>query len=84
MNWKNIDLNSSYERDQPIIDALSSDTLLLEISCNIKDITRESITKQFETDLQSRIESAREVFNNNLDNILAKALQEKNIDDCVI
>lgn len=75
MNWKNVDLKSAYEREQPIIDALSFDTLLLEISCNCKEINKEAIKAQFEEDLKSRINSAREVFNANLDNILNDALE---------
>lgn len=75
MDWNNVNLKSAYEREQPIIDALSFDTLLLEISCNISDINKETIKAQFEEDLKSRINSAREVFNNNLDNILNDALE---------
>lgn len=73
MNWKNVNLDSAYERAQPIIDALSFDTLLLEINCNIKEINRETVRKQFEEDLQNRIRSAREVFNDNLGNIVTEA-----------
>lgn len=80
MNWESVDLKSAYERDQPIIDVLSFDTLLLEISCNCKDINKETIKSQFETDLKNRINSAREVFNNNLDNILNDALEYRKQD----
>tara|TARA_R110000787_G_scaffold196391_4_gene307725 strand:+ start:1361 stop:1603 length:243 start_codon:yes stop_codon:yes gene_type:complete len=73
MDWNNINLKSSYERDQNIIDPLNFDTLLLEVDCNIRDITKEAITKQFEADLQNRITSAREVFAANLENILIDA-----------
>lgn len=73
MNWKNIDLNS-HERESNIIDPLTFDTLLLEISCNLPEINEATIRMQFEQDLQSRIDSAREVFNNNLKNILKDAL----------
>ncbi len=78
MNWSNIDLKSNYERDLSIIDNLTFDTLLLEISCNIRDINKETIKKQFETDLKARIDSARDVFNNNLNNILNEALEYRN------
>lgn len=78
MNWLNIDLKSNYERDLSIIDNLTFDTLLLEISCNIRDINKETIKAQFETDLKSRIDSARDVFNNNLNNILNEALEYRN------
>lgn len=77
MNWENINLNDSYERDQNMIDPLSFDTLLLEISCNISEVTKENITAQFEEDLKQRIESAREIFNNNINNIFNQALKER-------
>jgi hypothetical protein len=73
IDWNNVNLKSAYERDQNIIDPLNFDTLLLEISCNCREIDKASIKKQFEEDLQSRIRSAREVFNSNLDNILKDA-----------
>jgi hypothetical protein len=77
MNWKNIDLKSGYERDQPLIDSLSSDTLLLEIQHNCREITKEAIMQQFETDLQSRVDSAREIMTSNLDNFLKQAKRER-------
>lgn len=80
MDWNNIDLDSNYERDQNIIDPLNFDTLLLEVGCNIKDITKEAITKQFEDDLQNRITSAREVFALNLENIQKEAKSYRAID----
>ena len=80
MDWTNINLNSSHERAQNIIDPLNFDTLLLEISCNIGDITKEAITKQFEADLQNRITSARQVFELNLTNILIEAKDHRAID----
>ena len=79
MDWNNIDLSSPYERSQNIIDSLSFDTLLLEIQCNIKNINEKTITEQFETDLQNKIESAREVFKSNLKNILKEAQKERKI-----
>lgn len=80
INWKNINLKDNYERNQSIIDSLSFDTLLLEIECNCKEVTKETITAQFETDLQNRIESAREVLKNNLNNILKEAQEYRAIE----
>ena len=80
MDWTNINLKDNYERSQNIIDPLSFDTLLLEISCNCREITTVAIRKQFEDDLQSRIRSAREVFENNLNNILKDAEEYRNIE----
>lgn len=78
MNWSNIDLTDNYEASQNIIDPLSFSTLLLEIGCNIREINEKSVSEQFEIDLQSRIQSAREIFRDNLKNITAHAIRERN------
>tara|TARA_R110000796_G_scaffold211186_1_gene327319 strand:+ start:339 stop:581 length:243 start_codon:yes stop_codon:yes gene_type:complete len=77
MNWNNIDLSDGYERDQHLIDPLTFSTLLLEVGCNCRVINEEAIKKQFEEDLQSRIEEARLVFNLNLANITKRAQSER-------
>ena len=77
MNWKNVDLISPYERNQNILNEYSFETLLLEISCNLRDINTDTVKKQFEISLNSKIQSAREVFNNNLNNIVKKAIEER-------
>ena len=77
MNYNNLDLTRNYERDVNIIDPLDFDTLLLEIQCNIKDINPETVTKQFNEDLQSRIEEAKSIFNANLNNIVKQAKKER-------
>lgn len=78
MDWNNIDLKNQYERSQNIIDSLSFETLLLEISCNVKDINASTVMAQFEADLQIRIESARDVMMANLQNIVNDALEYRN------
>jgi hypothetical protein len=80
MNWKNVDLKSPYESSQNIIDSYDFDTLLLEISCNIKEINKETINKHFEQVLKLKIESAKTVFNDNLDNILKEAIEYRDIE----
>ena len=80
MNWKNVNLKDNYERNQNILDSLSFDTLLLEISCNITDINKYTIMNQFNIDLENKIASAKEVMQNNLDNILKDAIEYRNID----
>lgn len=78
MNWNNVNLSEdSSEREANLIDGLTFDTLLLEIHCNIKDINAETITKQFNDDLNSRIEEAKSIFNSNLNNILKQAKKER-------
>jgi hypothetical protein len=79
-DWYNIDLNRMCERDLNIIDPLTFEILLLEIECNIKDIDKETIRKQFNEDLNSRVKKDKEVFEANLNNIVKKALEYRNID----
>ena len=78
MNWNNLDLTEdSHERDANLIDSLSFDTLLLEISCNIKDINQETVKEQFNTDLNNAINEAKSIFKANLDNIVKQAKKER-------
>lgn len=77
IDWTNVDLSQGYHRDQNIIEPLSFSTLLLEVHCNIQDINPDTVRKHFEKDLQSRIREAREIFNNNLDNIVKHAKNER-------
>jgi hypothetical protein len=72
-DWNNIDMHSSYETSLNLVENLTFDTLLLEIGCNCNKIDEQSVTKQFEEDLRSRIQSAREIFEANLQSIIRKA-----------
>lgn len=75
MNWKNVNLSDNYERDQNIIEPLSFDTLLLELNCNVakENLTEAEVIRQFEIDLNQRVNESKEVFKNNLKNILHEA-----------
>ena len=79
MNWHKVNLSDGYERDQNILDGYSFDTLLLEITCNLKEINRETVRGQFMESLNNNIQSAKEVFESNLDAIVEKAIEERNI-----
>lgn len=79
MNWNKVDLNSQYERDQEMLNGYSFDTLLLEISCNVKEINEITVKDQFKKELKARIESAEEVFNANIQNIVKQAKKERNV-----
>jgi hypothetical protein len=76
-DWSNVDLDS--ESHLSLIEGLSFDTLLLEINCNIQiqEINAKTVTEQFELDLQSRIDEAREIFRANLKNIVKKAKKKQ-------
>ena len=77
MNWNNINLNDGYEREQNIIDPYTSACLLLEISCNLPDINKETVRKQFNESLERSIESAREIFEANINNYVKQARKER-------
>ncbi len=76
--WNSIDMNSPSQTGLELIDSLTFDTLLTEIECNCPQINVETVTKQFEEDLQSRIRSAREIFLANRPGIIRKANQIRN------
>jgi hypothetical protein len=78
MNWTKIDLDSPFELSQDILDGYSSQQLLLEINCNVKDINRQTVRAQFEESLKGKISSCREIFEANLDNYVNQALKERN------
>lgn len=79
MNWKNVNLNSCYERSQAILDPYTFDTLLLEVACNLPEINRETVKAQAMISIKSKYESAIEILNNNLDNLTKEALKERAI-----
>lgn len=77
IDWNNIDLESGYERSRNLIENLTFDALMTEISCNLPEINADTVTAQFETDLRSRVDEAREIFRANLENIVAQARKER-------
>jgi len=79
MNWNKIDLSSPYERSQNILDSYDSETLLLEVACNCKEITKEAIRKQAMYEINLKHKTAVEILDANLDNYLAEALNERAI-----
>ena len=80
MDYLNIDLNSDYERNADILDGYNLDTLFLEISCNLREINEETVKKQFYESLNSKIQSAKDIFNANLKNIVKYAQEERAIE----
>ena len=79
MDYLNIDLNSDYERNSDILDGYNLETLFLEISCNLTEINEETVKAQFYESLNSKIQSAKDVFNANLKNIVKYAQEERAI-----
>lgn len=80
IDWKNVNLKDSYERDQNILDPYSFDILLLEVEHNCRTIDAETVRKQFETELQNKVRQAREIFADNLQNILNEAKEYREQD----
>jgi hypothetical protein len=79
MNWKNIDLTDKYEREQNILDPYDSETLLLEIHCNVKTINKYTVKEQAMLSIRQKYETAIQILNDNLDNLTAEALRERAI-----
>jgi len=79
INWSNVNLQDSYERDQNILDPYDFDTLLLEVSCNLRkeELTRESIGAHFNQILEEKVRVAKEIFKDNLDNIIKEAKADR-------
>ena len=80
MDYLNIDFNSDHERNYNLLDAYDFETLFLEISCNLRDINEETVKQQFYESLNSKIQSAKDIFNANLKNIVKYAQEERAID----
>ena len=79
MDYLNINLNNDHERNTNILDGYDLETLFLEISCNVTEINEETVKKQFYESLNSKIQSAKEIFNANLQNIVKYAHEERAI-----
>lgn len=78
MNWNNIDLKSPYEASRPIMDEYTSETLLLEVSCNLREINRETVRAQAIESLKAKYNEALRILEDNLDNYVQHALKYRN------
>lgn len=76
-DWDNIDLERASERDKDILNSYNFETLLLEIQCNLEHINKQKIIEHFESEIQKKMKTAREIFIANLDNILERAKKER-------
>ena len=80
MDFLNINLNNDHERNTDILDGYDLETLFLEISCNLTEINEETVKQQFYESLNSKIQSAKDIFNANLKNIVKYAQEERAIE----
>ena len=80
MDFLNINLNNDHERNTDILDGYDLETLFLEISCNLTEINEETVKAQFYESLNYKIQSAKDIFNANLKNIVKYAQEERAIE----
>ena len=69
MNKTNTAIDLDSEKYSKILDSLSFDDLLYEISC-LKEINEKTVRKEFEIAMQHLVMAARETFECNLKNIV--------------
>ena len=78
MDWLNVRIEEgSSEGALNVVDGMTFDILLLEIGCNLPEITKESVTAHFEQELAIRVEEAKAIFAANLDSIVKQARKER-------
>jgi len=77
-DWSNIDLESS-ERHLNILDPYDFDTLLLEVSCNIRDedLNASSIEAHAQQVLRAKYTEALQIVRDNIQNIRNQAIKER-------
>ena len=80
MDYLNINFSGDNERNSNLLDGYDFETLFLEISCNLTELNEESVKKQFYESLNSKIQSAKDIFNANLKNIVKYAQEERAIE----
>lgn len=78
-DWANVDLERATERELKILEPYSFDTLLLEISCNLQEITEETVLKQARATIKGKIADMEQVLKDNLANVTKYAQGERAI-----
>jgi hypothetical protein len=78
IDWNNVNLSSPYESSQNLLDGYDFDTLLMEVECNLPTLTKETIKAQAMLSIKQKYNTAIEILNSNLDNILKEALKYRN------
>tara|TARA_R110001592_G_C13090638_1_gene743405 strand:+ start:829 stop:1092 length:264 start_codon:yes stop_codon:yes gene_type:complete len=78
IDWTNVNLEENYERSLNLLENYTFDTLILEISCNLRreKFTEEEI-KQLATDMiRAKYREAMELLEDNLTNITNQVKKE--------
>lgn len=80
INWSKINLSDGYQRSLNLLENYTFDTLLLEVSCNIKDseINKETVKAQALETINAKYQEALELLNDNLENLTNEAIKEAN------
>lgn len=73
--WKLGEDLSTYDN---ILDAITFDEIIMTVHCNCPKITREAVQKEFKNILESRMQDMEYLFNNNIEEIIAKAKEGRN------
>jgi len=71
MDWKNVDLNSNYEKSKNLLENYTFEQLILEVICNIRntDINEETVKKHALEVFNAKLEEAKDILKCNLTNI---------------
>tara|TARA_R100000278_G_scaffold116625_1_gene96105 strand:- start:188 stop:430 length:243 start_codon:yes stop_codon:yes gene_type:complete len=79
MDWKNVNLESNYEKSKNLLENYTFEDLLLEIYCNFKEeeIEHISIFEYAKSVFKMKYNEAIEILNLNLNNITNHAKKER-------
>ena len=71
IDWSNVDLKDAYNRDQGILDGLTfADVILyLDTSVREEDVTPENVLKYIKEELETKMQTALEIAQDNAKNI---------------
>lgn len=71
MDWKNVNLNSDYEKNKNLLENYTFEQLILEAICNIKNtnVNKETVRQQAMLSIQSKFNEAMDILDYNIDNI---------------
>jgi hypothetical protein len=79
MNWENVDMSSSYERAQNLLENYTFETLLLECETNLPEINTDTVRAEAMAQIKAKYNEAVQVLNDNLKNITAEAIKHRKI-----
>lgn len=76
-DWNNINLENGIERNYNILENISFEKLLTEITCNLPIINEETVNAHFMKELELKMKCAKDIFKSNLTNIVKRAIKEQ-------